>query len=193
LQWPLGYDEPAFVSEFGKILQFRQDTTRLAAAVLYEMSQQFGWKMDLKNNAGGDDMKYFGVNLELPSTILDDKTKVAKPEKPENAANASMDWRGYERQAQAYTTQAALSGLDVAYIAGTEFEQLKNFTGELMSHNIKAVGKVDFLSRKELAEVQLLTKDQQSLIDYEVLLRSAEFAGGMTSLLAWNIALARFV
>lgn len=160
--------------------------------MLYEMSQQFGWKMGLENSTGGD-MKYFGVNLELPSTILGDKIKAVKPKKPENAANASIDWRGYERQVQAYTTQAALSGLDVAYIAGTEFEQLKNLTGELMSHNIKVVGKVDFLSRKELAEVRLLTKDQQSLIDYEVLLRSAEFAGGMTSLLAWNIALARFV
>jgi hypothetical protein len=158
------------------------------------MSKKFDWKFDLDNSTNGKDMRYVGVNLDIASTILDVKaTNPAKPTGPANVVDASMDWGGYQRQAQAYTSQAALSGLDVVYVAGIESEQLKNFTGQLMPYNMKAVVKMDFLSATELAEMQLLTKDQQSLIDYEILLRSTEFVGGMASLSAWNIALARFV
>jgi hypothetical protein len=194
LQWPLKYDDPAFVSQFGKILKFREDTRRLAAIILYQMSKEYGWKLDLKNSTNGYDLRFFGIHLEMSSSKLVYDAKAVESAKVVHLkGNPSLDWRSYERQAEAYTKQASLSGLDVIYIAGSDFEKLQNLTGQLLSQNMRAVRKEDFLSPKELAEVQLLTKDQQSLIDYEVLLRCAEFAGGMASMAAWNIALRRYV
>jgi hypothetical protein len=188
------YDDPKFASQFGKILKFREDTRRLAGGILFQMSKEYRWRLDSDNSTMGDDLRYFGINLEMPSAKVIDESKASKPEKVDLLkSNASLGWSGYEKQAEAYTAQAALSGLEVVYIAGADLEQFKNLTGLLMSHNMKAVGRGDFLSTTELAEVKLLTKDQQSLIDYEVLLRCAEFAGGMASTASWNIALSRYV
>jgi len=57
--------------------------------------------------------------------------------------------------------------------------------------NIMVVTKEDLLTGKDLAELNAMTWDQRGLVDYEVLLRSSQFAGIQLSSFAWNIALRR--
>lgn len=191
LQWVLHYDDPDFVSQFGKILRFREDTRRLAAGVLYEMSKKFGWKPDLANWTTESDTRYFGINIETITTHQDGGPSTEEVDILKR--NVSMDWRSYDRQADAYLAQVLLSGQNVAYVAGTPFEEVEKLSSQLASSNMIVVQKTDFFSSVELKQVRLLTKEQQSLIDYEILLRSSEFAGGMSSMFSWNLALERLV
>ncbi|KAF4627887.1 hypothetical protein G7Y89_g10270 [Cudoniella acicularis] len=62
LQFPLSYDDPHFVANFGKILRFREDVRRLAATVQFAMSQKY----EMGIEAGEEGIfpgRYYGAHL----------------------------------------------------------------------------------------------------------------------------------
>lgn len=171
LQFPLSYDEPAFVQNFGRILKFRLDTSRLAAAVLFELSHEFS--LDLGPDEGIIPHAFMGAHLR---TEID--------------ANAA-GWLGYETQADLYIQQARSANLSTIYVTSGHPPDIVRFRKQASKHSINVTTKHDLLSGIDLEELGALTWDQQALVDFEVLLRSSSFGGVVESTFAWNIALRR--
>jgi hypothetical protein len=96
LQFPLSYDEPAFVQNFGRILRFRPDATRLAAAVLFEFSQKFS--LNLGPDKGIASKASMGAHLRT------------------EADAAAAGWAGYDTQASLYIQQTLSTNLSTIYV-----------------------------------------------------------------------------
>ena len=62
LQWPIDYDQPAFIACFGRILKLNEDVRRLAAKVLYAMDEEFHLGLNPKI-PGIQEGKFYGAHL----------------------------------------------------------------------------------------------------------------------------------
>jgi hypothetical protein len=65
------------------------------------------------------------------------------------------------------------------------------FRKQASQYGINVASKYDLLSGTDLESLRALTWDQQTLIDYDVLLRSTTFGAVTENSFAWNIALRR--
>lgn len=169
LNFPLRYDTQAFTDNFGRILQFNEPQRRLAATVLYALRTKFNvpvgpWK--ITPNA------FFGAHLRVAA----DATKAG--------------WTGYDVQSQFLLETAEAAGFSTVYVT-SESKQAEQFKEEAKSKNIIVTMKEELLEGKDLEELNNMTWDQRGLVDYEVLLRSSQFAGIQLSSFTWNIALRR--
>ncbi len=190
LEFPLSYDDPHFVPHFGRILRFREDTRRIAAAVLYALAQKYNLDLGLQKTepfiSGG---QFYGAHLRTG----EDATAAA--------------WTPFEIQSANYMSEMKRYNLPVMYVAGgipadlaalsaaanSSFvvETKESLLSERKVISEPLVAKKGFES--EWNELQTLTWDQQQLVDYEVLLRSSIFGGTWESTFTWNVAMRRHV
>ncbi|KAG0650723.1 hypothetical protein D0Z07_2317 [Hyphodiscus hymeniophilus] len=164
LQWPLSYDQPAFVATFGRILRFNEDLRRLAATVVYAMSAKY----------------QLGINPSLPG-IQDGRFYGAHLRSAIDAVKAS--WTPYETQAKNYISHATDSNLRLMYAASDSPKDLVMFIDEAGNNSFPIeVTTKDLLLlekgfKRDVVEMASLTLEQQSAIDYEVLLRASLIGG----------------
>jgi hypothetical protein len=178
LQFPLSYDDPLLVANFGKMLRFREDVRRLAATVLYAMDKKYGMGIDL-DLPGVHPGKFYGAHLR---TEADAK---------------AAEWTPYTYQAENYLNHAHHKKMPTIYLVTGNEADAKAFTETAANLSIAVTTKEELLAGKgfqrELKEMKALTWDQRGLIDYEVLLRSSEFGGTHESSFSWNVAMRRHV
>lgn len=155
LNFPIKYNTRAFSDNFGRILQFPLAQRRLAATALYALRMKYSvpvgpWK--ITPNA------FFGAHLRV-------------------AADAKKaGWTGYDEQAKFLLGVAEAAGLSILYVT-SESTLAATFKEDAKQKNFMVVTKEDLLTGKDLAELNDMTWDQRGLVDYEVLLRSSQFAG----------------
>jgi hypothetical protein len=178
LQFPLYYDDPHLVANFGKLLRFRADVRILAGVVLYALDTRYNLGIEAEKE-GIRLGHFYGAHLRT-----------------EQDAQAAQ-WAPYKIQSENYLAHAKKSQLGVIYLATGNKEDETKMRDAAVSMSIAVVTRKILLAEpgleKDLADMQKLTWDQQELIDYEVLLRSAAFGGTHESTLAWNIAMRRHV
>ena len=179
LQWPIDSDGQAFIASFGRIIRFNEEVRRLAAVVFYSMNEKYQLGMN-PALPGIQEGKFYGSHLR---TAVD-------------AVKAG--WTPYSIQSKNYIMEAVHSNIPLIYLAADSPPELLQFVQAAnLSSAIKVTTKDLLLLRKgfakELDEMSLLTLDQQSLIDYEVLLRASRFGGTWESSFAWNLAMRRHV
>lgn len=178
LEFPLSYDDPHLVANFGKLLRFRADARRLAGTVLYALDKNYG--LGLKADHQGVQLgTYYGAHLRTEADAI--------------AAN----WNAYNPQTENYLNHANSSKLNVIYLASGNEKDKGYFTEDASSFGISVATKEDLLSgkgfEKELSEMHALGWEQKLLIDYQVLSRSSVFGGTHESSFAWNVAMRRHV
>jgi len=170
--WPTSYDGAAFMKTFGRVVQFREDVRRLAAAVLWELSSKF--ELNLEATEFMTSGMFFGAHLRTAA----------------DAAKAK--WTGYAVQAAAYLEQASKEHLTTIYVATGSLEDMERFSAQAWSeHQYNTTSKVQLLKGKEGELLRSLSWDQQGLVDFLVMLKSSSFAGIEQSSFAWNIVLKR--
>lgn len=173
-QWPLDYDTPELQHSFGRILRFRKDARRVAAAVSWGLIKSFG---------GNGFVDYYGAHLR---TAEDSK-----------AAN----WTPYEVQSRNLIEAAIARQSTLIYLASGSVEDTARFIALAAENNITAVTKDTILSSPTFAEERRVmgegaeewTWDVKALVDYEVLLRGSGFGGTWESSFAWNLAVRRML
>jgi hypothetical protein len=188
LEFPLTYDDPHFVPAFGRLLRFREDVRRLAAAVLFALSK----KHDL-------DLTFNADNTIAPSAFYGAHLRTGVDAQ-------AAGWTTYEVQSQNYLSEAIKYDLDVMYVASSNAADLARLAAANMSIAIETkeslLGTVVEADKsmapakgfeREWAELTTLGWDQQLLVDYEVLLRSTIFGGTWESSFSWNVAMRRHV
>jgi len=186
LEFPLSYDDPHFVPNFGKILRLREDTRRIAAAVLYALSQKYNLDLGVQKAepfiSGG---QFYGAQL---TTGASGGTPVAN-----QIANYVSEAKKYNLLVMyvAGGLTDDLAALSTASNSSFAIETKENLMSERGAIGEPPIAKKGFES--EWHELQTLTQDQQLLVDYEVLLRSSVFGGGGESNSAWNVAMRRHV
>lgn len=173
--FPVGYDDPVFSQQFGRILRLRADVRRLGAYVLMNLSDRFNLDIDPTKH-GITDGKYMGAHLRVEADAVKE------------------GWPSFDLQKDRYIEQAKQADAKVMYVASGDSEataRLKNFAEA--KHGISVVTKNELLRGPELAELKALTWDQQGLVDFEVMLKSSVFGGVQESTFAWSLALKRQV
>ena len=171
LNWPMWWDETEFVRSFGRILQFNEESRRLAGSVLWNMRTKHQLPIkpwDVQHNG------YLGAHLRVA----------------EDAVEAG--WASYEEQSNWHWQYATEMRLKTVYVT-SESEPSKRFKEDGLSRSFNVASKDDLLDASELEELESMSWDQRALVDYQVLLRSQVFGGIDTSSFSWNIALRRHV
>lgn len=174
-QTPVCADPPSFVANFGRLVEFRPDTQRLASLILSSIRTRFSLPP----------LPHFGV---APSSFvgLHFRTEV-------DAVN--VGYTSFEEQTAAYLSYISASPIRAVYAASGNTTSLELFALEAAKLDPPAtiVGKGDLLSGDEKKELDALTWDQQALVDYLVLEKAARFAGVSDSSFTWGIVYARQV
>jgi hypothetical protein len=200
LQFPLSYDSPNFVANFGKILRFKPEIRRLAASVVYALSQKYN--LHLSSTSSIEKGKFYGAHLR---TALDAQ---------------AAGWTPYANQSSNYLFSAAQLNFSTIYVVSANEADVSLFTTQAAnaSSPIAVETKVSLLGgplpapflndeghliqgerigRKgfeaEWKELKALTDEQQGVVDYEVLLRSSAFGGTWESSFGWGVAMRRHV
>lgn len=178
LRWPFQYDSNEFVAHFGRILRIREDARRLAAAILWSLSEKYGMDLDYSQHQLPED-KFMGVHLRTAA----DATKVG--------------WPNYTSQSTNYLGAAKRTNAKVIYLTTGAPDDAKRFTETAKQEGIEVVSRDILLEGDDFKEerkiMEAMTWDQNALIDFEVLLRASYFVGMFESSFAWNIALRRHV
>lgn len=177
--YPICHDPVGFADTFGNLIPFREDVHRLAATIIYELSSRFHLAFDPDTSTTLPFADTFiGIHLRTASDVLD-------------------YWITYDDQANYYLGRIEssdfLSSLPIIYIASGNSSSVSDFGTKTrtLPHPPRIVTKNDLLSAADLKELESLTWDQQALVDFLVLSRSAYFMGMADSSFAWTIAVAR--
>ncbi|KFY00267.1 hypothetical protein O988_03401 [Pseudogymnoascus sp. VKM F-3808] len=174
-QTPVCNDSPSFVANFGRLVEFRPDTHRLASLILEAIRERFSLSA----------LPHFGV-AHSSFVGLHFRTEV-------DAVN--VGYASFEEQTKAYLSYISAAPIRAIYAASGNTTSLDLFSIEAAKLDPPAtlVAKGDLLSGAEKAELDALTWDQQALVDYLVLEKAARFAGVSDSSFSWGIAYARQV
>lgn len=188
LEFPLSYDDRHFVPQFGRLIRFREDTRRIAAAVLYALSQKHNLELEYTSDNPILPQQFYGAHLR---TGID---------------ATAAGWTPYAIQSANYLSEATSQLLPVMYVASGNAQDLarlaetnRSIAIETKESLLSAPPTVDVPPapakgfENEWRELQTLNWDQQLLVDYEVLLRSSVFGGTWESSFSWNIAMRRHV
>lgn len=161
-----------FYYAFGRILDFRPDVRRLAAVALHALSQRSVLHFDPSENIMAG--TYMGAHIRTSK----DAVKAGWP----------VD---FEQQTDWYLNQTRSANLSVVYAAGGNDLDLDRFARKAASEGIECVTKYDLLSGNDMKELENLVWDQKALLDFEILLRSAQYGGFARSSFAHNVAFRR--
>lgn len=169
--WPVSYDDEKFARNFGRLLQFREDTRKLATTVLQELQEKFELDLEPSESTVSG---IFGAHLRTAADA------------------AKAHWTDYSLQAARYLEQAAKEHISIIYVATGSAEDMKRFSNQAWSqYRYNTTSKIHLLQGDDLTLLESLSWDQQGLVDFLVMLRCSSFAGIEQSSFAWNIALKR--
>lgn len=172
---PVCADPPAFVANFGRLVEFRTDTQHLASAILSALLKRFS--LPPLPHHGVANNTFIGLHF---------RTEI-------DAVN--VGYTSFEEQTTAYLSFVSASPIRAIYAASGNTTSLSLFGIEAAKLDPPAtvVAKADLLQGKDKAALEALTWDQQALVDYLVLEKAARFAGVSDSSFSWGIAYARQV
>ncbi|OBT78100.1 hypothetical protein VF21_02741 [Pseudogymnoascus sp. 05NY08] len=174
-QTPVCADPPAFVANFGRLVEFRPDTQHLASSILTSLLTRFS--LPSLPHYGVSNTSFVGLHF---------RTEI-------DAVN--VGYTSFEEQTAAYLSFIAESPIRTIYAASGNTTSLELFAIEAakLSPPATVVAKGDLLLGADKAALEALTWDQQALVDYLVLEKAARFAGVSDSSFSWGIAYARQV
>jgi hypothetical protein len=171
-EWPVYRDGPEFATTFGDLLRIRPDIEELAAITVEELVKVIHGSKE-KIDRKMLDAPYLGIHLRTE-------------------ADALGFWPNFEDQTRGYLEQAGLRGLKHGYIATGNATEGHRFGQLALDHvGMKVYGKTDLLHDEALENLNRLTWDQQALVDFLVLTKSAHFTGCSFSSFSMNIAVKR--
>jgi hypothetical protein len=171
-EWPIYRDGPEFALTFGDILRIRPDIAELAADTIDQLVM-LAKGTTRKPNRKKLDVPYLGVHLRTESDALD-------------------LWPNFENQTMGYLKAGGTRGFKHAYLASGDAAEGHKFGALAEKHlGMKVVSKTDLLHGEARGRLNALSWDQQALVDYLVLLKSAHFTGCSFSSFAMNLALKR--
>ncbi|KAH8820195.1 hypothetical protein F5884DRAFT_39693 [Xylogone sp. PMI_703] len=177
--FPICHDSVGFADTFGQLLPFRHDVHRLAAIILYELYSRYNLSIDpTVPTTKPEAHSFIGIHLRTASDIL-------------------SYWIGYRDQANYYLdhidSSHFLSSLPLIYLASGNASSIRDFSSEAqaLTPPKPVVTKYDLIPDTHREELASLTWDQQALVDYLVLSRSAYFMGMADSSFAWTLAVSR--
>jgi hypothetical protein len=170
---PLG-----FRRNFGQLLRAAPPARKLAAATIQRLKNRFHFKVDPKDTVPQDAF----YCARLPT-----KADVERAEKM-GLANANLS-----AQTDAHIEQALKHKLKVIYTDHGDLVDLEFFKSKAAAVRppLNVTSKDELLAVEGRRELQRLTIEQQTLIDYEVLQRCSFFAGFVNSSFSYNVAIAR--
>lgn len=178
--WPVLQDGPEFAASFGGLLRFRDDILSLGERTADAMQRLASHTYP--DGGGGDGRGFVGIHLRTESDALG-------------------TWPSFENQTAAYL--ARIAGLDPAppsavYLAtGNATEAARLAALAEARQGLRVVTKHELLrttfgnSDELLRRLDVLSWDQQALIDFVVLLRCGFFLGVSPSSFSMNVALKR--
>ncbi|OBT95118.1 hypothetical protein VE01_07345 [Pseudogymnoascus verrucosus] len=174
-QTPVCDDPSPFVANFGRLVEFRTDTQRLASTILSALLTRFSPAF----------LPYYGL-ANNTFIGLHFRTEI-------DAVN--VGYTSFEEQTAAYLSFVSATPIRAIYAASGNTTSLSLFAVEAAKLNPPAtvVAKGDLLEGKDKQALEALTWDQQALVDYLVLTKAAQFAGVSDSSFSWGIAYARQV
>ncbi|CZR50258.1 uncharacterized protein PAC_00130 [Phialocephala subalpina] len=198
MEFPLSYDDPLFISSFGRILRFREDVRRLAATVLYALSQKHSLDLSFPSKGGIQGGKFLGAHLRTgpdakaagwtPGEVqIGNYLSLAESSKVGTIFVSAIDPSGLQSFIDTAASQTSTGN-------GTKIEIETKDTllgGELAPGTFVRPGAKGY--EEEWKELRALNWDQQLLVDYEVLLRSSIFGGVWESTFSWNVMMRRHV
>ncbi|KAF8851043.1 hypothetical protein BDZ45DRAFT_661063 [Acephala macrosclerotiorum] len=182
VSFPMSYDSPEFIASFGKLLKFREDLRRLAATVLYALSDTYGLHLTSRPFQIQQG-RFLGAHLRTESDAQE------------------VEWPNYDFQSINYLNAAITQNLPIIYLASGSSEDSTKFISQAFLHGINVTTKDILLSSSlgpskyssAVRELEALTWDQRGIVDYLVLLRSSYFVGMYESSSAWNVVNRRHV
>ncbi len=169
-EWPIYRDGPEFATTFGDLLRIRKDIQELAAITLREMATFVGTAPveTTKLNA-----PFLGVHLRTESDALG-------------------FWPNFDEQSGGYLEQAKEYRLKHAYLACGDAAEGHRFAQRaLETVQLNVTSKLDLLKGNDLKRLTDLSWDQQALVDFLVLTKSAHFTGCSFSSFTMNIEFKR--
>ncbi|KAK3681035.1 hypothetical protein B0T22DRAFT_388398 [Podospora appendiculata] len=172
VQWdfPVHRDGPEFVASFGGLLKFRADILDLGRKTAAYM-RAFAAAHDQAERSRA----YAGMHLRTESDAL-------------------SNWPRFENQSGAYLKRASSMKLQAAYLAtGNKTEAEKLARSASSTYDMGVVTKHELLKDHpvDLKALEVLTWDQQALVDFVVLLDCDYFLGVSPSSFSMNVALKR--
>lgn len=174
VQWnyPVYRDGPEFVATFGGLLRFREDILRLGQSTVTAIREQ---GLALRKSPDST-TAYIGIHLRTESDAL-------------------KGWPNFTTQASSYLNKSSQMKHRAAYLATGNSTEAAKFKSLAMSSSdeLHVFTKQDLLqsSPKDLDTLNSLSWDQQSLVDFIVLLQSDYFLGVSPSSFSMNVALKR--
>jgi hypothetical protein len=183
MQYPIYSDGGDFAMEFGLVLKVRADIRDLATKTLLAISKAFDMKMDL--NLPIIPSAFFGCHLRTEK----DPTEVG----PRTTSSQDLSASHYETQLRHYLEQAPRNGPAFVYLASGDAADISRFKSNAADVFLNVSTKHDLLSgsSEHMEALNKLTWDQQSIVDFLVLMKASDFAGVASSSFAWNVALKR--
>jgi hypothetical protein len=179
LSYPTHSDGHQFAHDFGELLKFREDTRRLATAVLLELQE---WH-DMDGNISDSIItpSFFGAHLRTSEfdEYLDRRHVAPAP------------FMHYDGQAIAYLEHAGAEQISLMYVSSGNPLDVERLEKSALSWGIDITHKHALLKGKDQDQINSLTWDQQAIVDFLVLTKSQEFAGVGHSSFSWNVALKR--
>jgi hypothetical protein len=188
VEFPISAVEGLFVANFGRLLRFRADTRRIAAAVLYALSRKHALRFNFNEGQFVLTSTFYGAHLPNATTLV----VTGRTE--------------FDVQQQNYARHALAANLPIMYVALDDpqdrtqlpesnrtlaIETKESLLGGPVLPGAQPTAAPGF--EREWSEMQALSLAQQFLIDYEVLLRAGLFGGTWYSDLSWNVAMRRHV
>ena len=173
-------DGARFVRDFGNILQFRPDVRDLANKSLLKLSSNYNLTLDLEDPK--QLLPFFGAHL------LTEEEKLGCTE---GWPCIDRDFGLYAEESKGYLTHAQSSNNSVIYLSSHNDAEITRFKNDAEALGITVHTKSDLLSLREKAILNKLSRDQQELVDYLILLKASFFGGIGHSSFSWNIALKR--
>ena len=168
-EWPIYRDGPEFATTFGDILRIREDIKDLAAIALAEMSRFVG----VEPNPTKLEAPFLGVHLRTESDALG-------------------FWPSFDEQSDGYLEQGKKRGIQYAYLACGDAKEAKRFADKAYNRTqLHVTTKLDLLKGENRKRLDDLSWDQQALVDFLMLEKSAHFTGCSFSSFTMNIAFKR--
>ncbi|KAL3419155.1 alternative oxidase [Phlyctema vagabunda] len=176
-EWDVSRHGQEFANTFGRILKFRPDVVKLAKVIITKLAVYTGAvDEDGKPRKGPDGLPatpFLGVHLRTEPGSLG-------------------FWPSYQEQSDGYLKINSALQHKFAYVASGSIEEIKRFSDNALDvQDLNVTSKHALLLDADLWKLQRLRWDQQALVDYLVLLKSAHFVGCSFSTFAFNIALRR--
>ncbi|CAL3973213.1 unnamed protein product [Diplocarpon coronariae] len=177
-EWPILYDDPAFIATFGRILRLERSILHLAGTTLYALNDKYGLGLEAGKTGVPAPGKFYGAHLRTASDAV------------------AAHFASYDEQSSAYLREAAEKDLRHIYLASGSPPDIARFTAAAAEQGINVTTKSSLLGEdpvyaETLEAIESLTWDQQALIDFMILLRSSHFGGTWASSFAYNIAFKR--